>query len=169
MKLILFSDNHRNRENILEMIKLEPGADRLISLGDSEMTEMELSNLGIIGVRGNYPFEPAFPNELLFDFDGWKILLTHGHLLSVKSGISRIYQYGLSKQADIACFGHTHIPYLEDFGDITLLNPGSIAMPKGRNYPTYAKIMTTLKTFTIEIIDLYSHTVIDSLTKTRRF
>ncbi|MGD9910093.1 MAG: metallophosphoesterase [Candidatus Izemoplasmatales bacterium] len=168
MKLVIFSDNHRNRENILEMMKLEQDVDRYLSLGDSEMSEVELSNLGIIGVRGNYPFEPAFPDELLFDFDGWKILLVHGHLLSVKMGVSRLYHYGLSKQADIACFGHTHIPYLEDLGEITLLNPGSIAMPKGKHYPSYARMTITERKCLIEIIDLYSHTLIDSLTITRR-
>jgi len=168
MKLLLFSDNHRNRENIHMMINQEQDNDRIISLGDSEMTEVELSSLGIIGVRGNYPFEPSFPNDLYFDFDGWKFLFTHGHLYSVKMGISRIYEYGMSKQADFICFGHTHIPYLSDLSDTVLINPGSLALPKGKNDPTYVRIFTSPKECRIEMVDLYSNTVVEKIKKTRR-
>lgn len=168
MRILIFSDNHRNRENIKMMIDEHPKVDRMISLGDSEMSEIELSNLGIFGVKGNYPFEPQFPLDLFFDFEGWKFFLTHGHLYSVKNGISRIYEVGKEKEADIVCFGHTHRPLLEDYGDLILFNPGSLAHPKGSIYPTYGFIEVTEKELALQLIDLYSHVPIQTLIKKRR-
>lgn len=167
MKLLIFSDNHRNRENILTMLSQETTVDRIISLGDSEMSEIELSNLNIIGVKGNYPFEPDFPYELHFEFEGWKFLLTHGHHYSVKSGITRLYEAAINKEMDVACFGHTHNAYLEDLDDVVLLNPGSLAYPKNSFYPSYALVTVTEKRLRIDIIDLASHVCISSIDKKR--
>ena len=45
-------------------------------------------------------------------------------------GVERILDEGRSRNADIVMFGHTHRPYLKKFGDITVLNPGSLAFPR---------------------------------------
>ena len=34
--------------------------------------------------------------------------------------------------------GHTHVLRAEKVGDITILNPGSVSLPKEGNIPTYA-------------------------------
>ena len=44
-----------------------------------------------------------------------------------------LYQLaGLARDrgADLALFGRTHIPAREQFGDVTLFNPGSAGMPR---------------------------------------
>ena len=52
MELLLFSDNHKDKESVKEMIQNHPNADRIISLGDSEMKEFELTEMNIFGVKG---------------------------------------------------------------------------------------------------------------------
>ena len=37
---------------------------------------------------------------------------------------------GKARNADIVMFGHTHKPYLETFGEMTVLNPGSLSYPR---------------------------------------
>ncbi len=39
MKLLLFSDNHRDKESVKKIIKQNRGLEHYISLGDSEMRE----------------------------------------------------------------------------------------------------------------------------------
>ena len=41
-----------------------------------------------------------------------------------------IREEGAARKVDIVMFGHTHRPYLKKFGDITVLNPGSLAFPR---------------------------------------
>ena len=43
------------------------------------------------------------------------------------------------KGADIVMFGHTHVPLIKKIDDVTLINPGSITIPRqsGRR-PSYA-------------------------------
>lgn len=138
MELLIFSDNHKDKESVQKMIDHHPNVERIISLGDSEMKEFELTELNIFGVKGNYPFEPNFPKDLTFEFEGFRMFLTHGHLFSVKMGLSRLLNYGVYNNINIICFGHTHQPFLKEIQGILFLNPGSLSKQKFHNKATYA-------------------------------
>jgi len=57
---------------------------------------------------------------------GIRILINHGHLLTKDQmiGLGRKYK------ADYFISGHTHLPVLEDRGDMVLINPGSPSISK---------------------------------------
>lgn len=167
MKILIFSDNHRNRENVMLILSRHQDALHFISLGDSEMSEVELSNLGIYGVRGNYPFEPPFPDELLMTFEGWRFFLAHGHKHGVKNSLTRLYAAAKEQNADVACFGHTHRAFLEDASDLIFLNPGSLQSPRGISYPTYATVDVTETKLQIQVRDAHSGRIIIELIKKR--
>ena len=131
------------------------------------MREHELSELNIVGVKGNYPFEPNFPHDLLFNFEGINILFTHGHKYSVKMGISRLMRKAHTVNANIVCFGHTHSKYLKDIYDVIYLNPGSLAKPKMGEMATYATIEINETVIRIKIIKLSDKTVIKEYEKIR--
>lgn len=165
MELLLFSDNHRDRESVKELIRKHPNADRIISLGDSEMKEYELTELNVFGVKGNYPFEPNFPKELTFVFEDTKVYLTHGHHFSVKMGLSRLLQYGIYNDINVICFGHTHQPFLQEVQGVLLLNPGSLSKNKFHNNASYAiltiepnSIKAVIKTLNNNILLEYKKT-----------
>ena len=63
--------------------------------------------------------------ENLFEIDGVKIFLTHGHLYDVKRSLSSIKEIGEKLNVSLVVFGHTHKPYIEKDGDMTLFNPGA--------------------------------------------
>jgi putative phosphoesterase len=153
MKLIVFSDNHRDRL-VIDRMLCQQAYDHAISLGDSEMSEAELSRKGIFGVRGNYPFEPAFPFELTMTFEGVRIFFTHGHLQRVKSGLTGLYERAQAVKAHLCCFGHTHQRTITELHGITMLNPGSLAFPKGQVERTYACVTCSKKRFIIDIHDV---------------
>ncbi|MBU0997671.1 MAG: metallophosphoesterase [Firmicutes bacterium] len=168
MKLLVFSDNHRDRESLDLLLKECQEMDRIISLGDSEMREEELSERNVIGVKGNYPFEPNFPDDLIFIFDDWKFLFTHGHKYGVKMGLYRLVEVSNAHDIDVVCFGHTHRAILEEIDDLICMNPGSLTFPKGTFLPTYAIIETKANKISLEIRDLKTHKTLLSLFKTRR-
>ncbi len=164
-KLLIFSDNHRDREVVYKMLSLHKDIDHIISLGDSEMPEEELSNLNIIGVKGNYPFEPKFPYDLVLNFDNFQILFTHGHHFNVKSGDTQLYRYAKDHNCQIACFGHTHMYSIADYEDVVLFNPGSLTYPKLHPHKTYGLISLLKNQFQIDIIDVDTSETVETFTK----
>lgn len=166
MRILIFSDNHGDRDNLARIIKLHSPLDRIFSLGDSEMKETELSELEIVGVKGNYPFEPKFPYELKFVFEGWSVLLTHGHLYHVKMGLAKILQKAYDEKVDIACFGHTHRTHLEETAGIILLNPGSLSNWRSHENPTFAVLDLDSSEVNVRIFNVYGN-IIKQLKKKR--
>ncbi len=138
MKLLVFSDNHRDRNGVKIALGQNPGLLHNISLGDSEMKESELTEMNIYGVKGNYPFEPHFPNDLTMVFNDLKVYLTHGHLYSVKLGLTRLLNYAKYNDVDIVLFGHTHNYLIKEIDGVIFVNPGSLSTNKLFHNATYA-------------------------------
>ena len=55
-----------------------------------------------------------------------KILMTHGHLYHVKSGIGFAVRNAIDRGMDVLLFGHTHEPLVDRQGALWIMNPGSI-------------------------------------------
>jgi hypothetical protein len=140
MILLVFSDNHRDTLSVDTLLARHPEAERRISLGDSELPESALTAREVFGVRGNYPFEPAFPSELIFEWEGHRTLITHGHLFYVKTGLYNLYCHARESACQLVLFGHTHQWMIEQEEGIVFVNPGSSAYPKSGGEPTYASI-----------------------------
>ena len=66
----------------------------------------------------------------LFGLTLKKIFLTHGHIYGVKRDISLLRQAAVSKGADIAVYGHTHVAVIDDGEDCLVINPGSVSHPR---------------------------------------
>jgi putative phosphoesterase len=62
----------------------------------------------------------------IVEFEGVCIVANHGHLLNKQQMIDTAHRY----KADYFISGHTHIPVLENVDGVTLMNPGSPAIPK---------------------------------------
>ncbi|MFA5467312.1 MAG: metallophosphoesterase [Candidatus Izemoplasmatales bacterium] len=160
MKFLVFSDNHRNREYLQEMLKNHKNIEVVISLGDSEMSEAELTVLGVFGVRGNYPFEPRFPYELNLEFGGVRFLFVHGHLYNVKNTLSNLVDKAIALDVDIVFYGHTHVAKISDHEGVILVNPGALSSSRSAYPPSYALIETKEQEVVIKIIDSRSESTI---------
>ncbi|HOP56641.1 MAG TPA: metallophosphoesterase [Bacillota bacterium] len=136
-KILVFSDNHRDRSVLKEVLNRETGCDFLFSLGDSEMPEHELSYAGIVGVKGNYPFEPDFPYDLILEFSGVRFMFTHGHRYYVKTGTGILLEKAISEKIDVVFYGHTHEASIEYRNKVLLVNPGALSFSKGKYGKTY--------------------------------
>lgn len=131
MKLVIVSDTHGNTLALREVLDREQDADFVLHLGDGLADLVEIQHTGrcpqAYEVRGNCDYAPGVPSERLCGFGGKLIFMTHGNGYEVKLTTGALLGAAKRKNADIALFGHTHIPYYAVSGGVTLFNPGSIS------------------------------------------
>ncbi|HBO32419.1 MAG: metallophosphoesterase [Clostridium sp.] len=137
MRILLMSDSHGRNENVelaIAQVREEIGEfQMLIHLGDvGDAREIEsLAGVPCYIVRGNTDYDAKLLNANVIEAGGHRIFATHGHLYQVDMRLDLLRFAALENDCDIAMYGHTHVPYLEeDPDDVTILNPGSISKPR---------------------------------------
>lgn len=134
MLVAVISDTHNNSSAIREVKKYISNADILLFLGDGEEDLKSISEgfTGIVyAVSGNCDFACKNPKEMVVEVLDKRILICHGHRYNVKSEYNSIYYRGMELEVDIVLFGHTHLPIIEEAGDLLLMNPGSVSHGNG--------------------------------------
>lgn len=132
MKIIVFSDSHRELDGMRQVIGREK-PDYVFHLGDHDSDAEQISRdypaLAVAMVRGNCDGWSDTPKTLCFVLGGVRFFLCHGHTLGVKGGYLRAEYAALEQNADVLLFGHTHEAYYacEERGGrrLYVLNPGS--------------------------------------------
>ena len=134
MKIIVVSDTHGSYRNFKKVMELNRNADIIVHCGDSrdelDDIKLEFRDKKFVTVKGNCDFMTMLPLSEEFTADGVKFFVTHGHMYNVKYGLLDLFMAAKEKQADIALFGHTHIPHDEVVDGIRLFNPGSLGYDK---------------------------------------
>ncbi|MCY7008815.1 metallophosphoesterase [Fusobacterium simiae] len=128
-KILVLSDSHSYFDEALKIFE-EEKPDIVIGAGDGIK---DIDNLSYVHpeakyymVKGNCDyFDRSHSEENLFEIEGVKIFLTHGHLYNVKRSLSSIREIGKQLNASLVVFGHTHKPYLEKDENMILFNPGA--------------------------------------------
>ena len=147
MEFLIFSDSHGRYANVREAFRRQVRTpDAVIFLGDGlrDIDAGDFYGSTLYAVQGNCDFSPRLgdgtgvSDELILQFEGHKLLLTHGHHYHVKSGCGALLARAVRAGADIVLFGHTHMPISEtvpsgsEIGGVAithpiyLFNPGSI-------------------------------------------
>ena len=137
LRILILSDSHGRNENVelaIAQVREEIGEfQMLIHLGDvGDARELEsLAGVPCYIVRGNTDYDAKLLNANVIEAGGHRIFATHGHLYQVDMRLDLLRFAALENDCDIAMYGHTHVPYLEeDPDDVTILNPGSISKPR---------------------------------------
>lgn len=137
LRILIMSDSHGRNENVelaIVQVREEIGEfQMLIHLGDvGDAREIEsLAGVPCYIVRGNTDYDAKLLNANVIEAGGHRIFATHGHLYQVDMRLDLLRFAALENDCDIAMYGHTHVPYLEeDPDDVTILNPGSISKPR---------------------------------------
>lgn len=90
----------------------------------------------VLCVRGNCEAEvdqmvldfPVLADYAWLEIQGYRIFATHGHLFGGKPPL---------RTGEVLLHGHTHVPRLETVNGITILNPGSLSIPKENSPHSY--------------------------------
>ena len=137
LRILIMSDSHGRNENVelaIAQVREEIGEfQMLIHLGDvGDARELEsLAGVPCYIVRRNTDYDAKLLNANVIEAGGHRIFATHGHLYQVDMRLDLLRFAALENDCDIAMYGHTHVPYLEeDPDDVTILNPGSISKPR---------------------------------------
>lgn len=136
MKIIVVADTHSSISYIIDAINNTEGVSKVIHLGDcvsDARVIQENVDVPVIMVRGNNDyFDKDVPLDKIIYVEGHKILLTHGHKYNVYFGPQRLYFRAMELGCDMVLYGHTHI--FEDIcvGDVRIINPGSVSLPRDR-------------------------------------
>lgn len=137
LRILVMSDSHGRNENVelaIAQVREEIGEfQMLIHLGDvGDAREIEsLAGVPCYIVRGNTDYDTKLLNANVIEAGGHRIFATHGHLYQVDMRLDLLRFAALENDCDIAMYGHTHVPYLEEApDDVTILNPGSISKPR---------------------------------------
>lgn len=136
-KVLILSDSHGLRKEILE-IKERHQIKDVIHCGDSELDMDDPALNGILNVRGNCDFDGRLPNDRILDIAGLTYFVTHGHLYNVGVSLLNLSYQADENNAQVVCFGHTHVAGAEKIGNLLFINPGSIRLPRRRTEKTYA-------------------------------
>ncbi|HAP42795.1 MAG: hypothetical protein A2087_11990 [Spirochaetes bacterium GWD1_61_31] len=144
MRFLLVSDTHGDRANLaLVLAKLAPAVDGILHCGDGvgDVGQV-LHQLGLRAmvylVRGNVDSSPGVPLTRSVRVAERKLLVAHGHHFLNGDSCNLLLAEAVRQRACCFCFGHTHIPFVHQFDGVLLINPGSLARPRGSWGPSFA-------------------------------
>jgi hypothetical protein len=137
MKLVVFSDSHGRPSPMIETAEQEQ-PDLILFLGDGEADisrlQWALPQIPVVAVAGNCDYGRELPLDRVLEVEGKKIFLCHGHTRGVKQGLGGLIAEGHRQGADLALYGHTHLPKTDWDGNMTILNPGTIGSIGKKTY-----------------------------------
>ena len=132
MKILVLSDSHSTLSFMRRCIDaVKP--DLMIHLGDhfddGVAMKEEYPHIPLYQVPGNcdrYRCPPDQPEILIPRIGGVTVYMTHGHCHKVKVYLGALVRDARASKAQIALYGHTHVPdcHREEDG-LWVLNPGS--------------------------------------------
>jgi hypothetical protein len=126
------TSSHRLTGRTLDAVR---EAEFVVHLGDFMRGEVldafEDESSRLLGVYGNNDdadVRDRLPEARTFTFAGLTFAATHTRRGGGRMPLS---MFGRERDADVVLFGHSHQPTFDASGEVTLLNPGSHAQPRG--------------------------------------
>lgn len=145
MKYLVVSDNHGDREVLVDLVnKYRGDVDRMFHCGDSELEPNDELWEDFLVVKGNCDYYGEFPETVVEKTIEDIVFMTHGHLANIRFELATLGSMAHENNATIALFGHTHEIGCEMREKVLFLNPGSIRLPRGPlQFESYVIIEST--------------------------
>ncbi|WP_416335216.1 YfcE family phosphodiesterase [Anaerococcus sp. DFU013_CI05] len=136
MKILVTSDTHGIYSAISDYILIHKDIDLLVHAGDGVEDVKNIAyetdiNYEVVTGNNDYSSNEAF--EKIIEVEDIKIFLTHGNQYGVYYGEDQVLDKAKELNCNIAIHGHTHKCLNITKDDITILNPGSVSMPRDNN------------------------------------
>lgn len=138
-RIAVFSDTHNMFSRLPLALERVGKVDLLFHLGDfaidAERIAHELGDVPFFSVKGNNDAGSVYPRVRIERVEDVWIMLLHG------DGYHTLYQL-IDKARENRCsavlFGHTHVPLLQADGELLVINPGSMSLPRQGSKPSCA-------------------------------
>ena len=144
MRILVVSDTHGDTANLDFVIRtLISRLDLVIHLGDGahdldRLHRDGLSQLPRLQVKGNMDSDARLPPSRVAEVCGHLIYVSHGHGALASGSLLPLTLAAKAAGASACLFGHTHRPQKSYSDGLLVLNPGSLARPRGGWGPTFA-------------------------------
>ncbi len=133
MRVLIASDTHGRDKNLLKVTEQEKNIDFMVHLGDIGRLEEyieEVTGLACFAVRGNNDYGSLLPDENIIMLGKHRTFITHGHQYGVNYTVNDLVRHAKALDCDIALYGHTHYPEVDEISGVTVVNPGSLTYPR---------------------------------------
>lgn len=144
MKIGVVGDSHGNLNALKKAVKQMGAVDVIFHLGDYVEDGLYLKTLTdapVHIIKGNMDQHAENGSSIITTtIGGFKFFACHGHQYGVKNDLNNVYHAGLEKNAEVILFGHSHKAFLQDDGQILIMNPGSVGAPRMGDPESYGII-----------------------------
>lgn len=134
MDVLVVSDSHGMLNNLTRILERESGCKTVFFLGDGardiQSCKARYTDRSFICVRGNNDWGSEEETEAYKYIEKNTVIAVHGHLFGVRYGLSELSEKAESVRANVAFYGHTHIPQIRYEGGICFVNPGAVCEGK---------------------------------------
>jgi putative phosphoesterase len=131
------------------------GVELILHAGDVGSRDV-LIELGLVApvlaVYGNVddPFTPELEEQRYLEVGGWRLLVTHGHLVPRLSPDTMLRRF----DARVIVYGHTHRALVHRAGGRLVVNPGAAGPRRFDIVPSVARLTLAADDAHVEIIPL---------------
>ena len=147
MQILVISDTHGSYEALRDTLLSHRNADMAIHCGDGEyelerfLYEFPELKPWIHQVRGNCDHDTHIPmmKEIPLPY-GHKAVVIHGHRHMGGDAKQNLADLAREHDADMVIFGHLHARIDITYDGIRMFNPGSAAMPRDSQPPSFGLI-----------------------------
>ena len=146
MRLLVVSDSHHDISRLVPVLRKFAGyVDLIAHLGDgvddlepaAQRARVHLPRVEAVRGNGDDAEPGLWPRRLIGSAER-PILLLHGHIEGANEDLGRVLLAAEASGAKLVLFGHTHKLFMEEYRGVLAVNPGSIARPRDRAFPTFA-------------------------------
>lgn len=141
MRVLVISDTHGREENLMRLMEKEGAFDLTLHLGDAEghgRIIQEIVKCPLELISGNNDFDITLPKDKVINMLNYQVMLTHGHHYYLFMGRTMLADAARVRGCQIVFYGHTHRPMIEEYGNVLVMNPGSLSLPRQENgRPSY--------------------------------
>ena len=147
MQILVISDTHGRAEGLRRAVRMHENADYIVHCGDGEReTDQLLREIPALApklyfVRGNCDYSSRSPELMTLDLPfSHRAVIVHGHRYMTGDYRVNLMRLARSQEADLVLFGHLHIRIDENLPGVRLFNPGSAALPRDGQPPSFGLV-----------------------------
>ncbi len=117
------SDSHGRNINVQDILEREKDADFYLHCGDLCSDPRQFPN--VYFVEGNCDYNPEMPEYRVVECGKYRIFMTHSDGMWNRQ--YELAKLAVKKKCQIVCYGHTHVPVIEEYKGLWLVNPGALS------------------------------------------
>ena len=154
-RIAVFADSHNMFSRLPLAVEKLGKVDMLFHLGDfaidAERIAMELGDVPYVSVKGNNDTGSVYPRMRIERVEDVWVMLVHG---DAYYNLYQMINLARDNHCGALLFGHTHEPLLQADGEILIVNPGSISLPRRGSKPSCALLEVEGKDINVKMLPL---------------